>query len=100
MLRRVREVKNDRYLWVEIFDILLVEIVFGIKNQPISAFGKLLLDQKERFDAPVVIGPGMTQLSPRFIRVLNLQTDCHAAGRRTARDVEYVRRDRAHRFGQ
>jgi len=78
-------------LRVKIFDIELGEVMLGIKHEAVSAAGKRFFNQKERLHPAVFISPGVTQLGPGLIRVLDVQVDRDAAGRSAARDVEYVR---------
>ena len=92
----IGDLEYHRHLWIKIFNVEFGEVVFGIEDEPVSAAGQRFFNQKERFHAAVFIGPGMTQLGPRFIRVLNVQMNRDAACGRTARDVKYMRRDCAH----
>lgn len=96
MLRRVGDFENDRDLRIKKLDTEFGKVVLGIEDQPVSSARKRFFNQKEWFHPAVFVGPGMTQLRPCFVRVLDVQMDRNAARRRTARYVEDVRRDGAH----
>jgi hypothetical protein len=97
MLRTIVDVENNRYLRIEAADTERREVWFSVKNQPVSAVGHRAIDEKERFYAPVSVGPCMAQLGPTLVSVLYFETDSNATRGRTSRRVEYVGRDRAHR---
>src|ERR1044072_8873227 len=71
VLRAVVDVENDRHLWIETAGTQRREIRFGLKNQPVSAVRDWAIDEKERFHAPVSVGPRMTQLGPALVSVLH-----------------------------
>lgn len=91
VLRCVIDLENYSNLRVEIFDTEFKEVVFRVKHKPVSAARKRLLNQKEGLHPAVVIRPGMTQLCPGLISILNVQVNSDASGRGSARNVEYVR---------
>ena len=90
VLRCVIDLKNYRNLRVEIFDTEFREVMFRIKHKPVGAARKRLLNQKEGLHPAVVIRPGMTQLGPGFISILDIQVNSDASGGGSARNVEYV----------
>ena len=79
VLRRVVDFEDHCNLRIKILDTEFREIVFDIEDQPVGAARKRLFNQKEGFHASVFISPGMTQLGPRFIRILDVQMDRDAA---------------------
>ena len=96
VLRRIIDLEHQSYLRIEILDAEFREIMFGIEHQAVSAARERFFNQKEGLHAAVFVGPGMTKLSPRFIRVLDVKMNSNATSGRATRDVEYMRRDGAH----
>jgi len=91
VLGRVVDFEHDCNLRIKIFNVEFGEIVFRVKNQPVGPTRQRFSNQKERFHPAILVGPGVTQLGPRFISVLDVQMNRDATGGRTARNVEYVR---------
>src|SRR5258705_7980148 len=60
VLGRVVDLEDHRDLRIEALDTKRGKIGFSIEDQPIDSFAKRLLDQKERFDTSIRVGPGMT----------------------------------------
>src|SRR5262249_9096637 len=80
VLSAVVDVKDDRHLRIETAHAERREIWFGIKNQPVSAIRDGPVDEKERFHAPVSVGPRMAQLGPALVGVLHFERYRDAAG--------------------
>ena len=91
VLRCVVNLEDNRNLGIEKFDLERREIGFCIEDQSVDTARQRLFNQKEWFDATIFIGPGMTEFSPAFVCVLQVQADRYTAGGRASRDVEYVR---------
>ena len=90
VLGRVIDFEYDCNLRIKVFDVEFGEIVLRVENQPVSSPRERFLNQKERFHPAILVGPGVTQLGPCFIRVLDVQMDSDATGGRAARNVEDV----------
>ena len=99
MLGVVNNVENDSNLWIERFDSETIEVSIDIEYESINTSGQRLMDQEERLDASILIGPGVAQLRPTFVGILRLQTDRDAFCRSSSRGIEYVCGDGAHRGG-
>lgn len=91
MLRRIRDLKHDRNLRIKIIDVEFGEIVLGVEDEPVGSTRQWFFDKKEGFHPAIFVSPGMTQLGPGFIGVLDVQMDSNAPGGRAARNVKYVR---------
>ena len=90
MLRAIVDVEYDCYLRIEAAGTERREIWLSVKNQPVSAHRCRPVDKKERFHAPVGIGPCMAQLGPAFVGVLKFETNRDTAGGRSPGRIEYV----------
>ena len=90
VLRRVVDLEYNRNLRIKVCHVESGKIGFRIEDQAVGAAGKWFFNQKERFDPPVFVGPGMTKFGPTFVGVLQVQVDRYAARGRASRDVEYV----------
>ena len=84
VLRRIIDLEHHRNLRIKILDVEFGEIVLRIEDQPIRSTRKRFFNQKEGLHPAVFIGPGMTQLGPGFIRVLEVQMDGDANRGRAA----------------
>src|SRR4051812_1774280 len=80
VLGAVVDVEDDRHLRIETASTERRKIRFGIKNQPVSAIRHRAIDEKERLDASVSVGPRMAQLGPALIGVLHFERDSDATG--------------------
>jgi len=60
MLRCVSDLESDRNLWIKALGIEVREVPFGIENQAIASRTKIVLDEKERSHAAILIRPGVT----------------------------------------
>ena len=96
VLRRVVDLEHHRNLRIKELDLECREIGLSIEDQSVGAPGQRLLNQEERFDSPVFVGPRMTEFGPTFVRILQVQVDSYAACGRATRYVEYVRGNCAH----
>ena len=96
MLRTVVDVEYDCYLRIEAVDTERREIRFSLKNEAVSADGYRPVDEKERFHAPIRVGPCMAQLGPALVSVLHFERHRDAAGGCAPGRVENVRGDGAH----
>src|ERR1700752_30468 len=70
MLRTVVDVEDDRYLRVEAVDAERSKVWFSVKDQTVCTIRHCPIDEKERFHAPVSVGPCMAQLGPALVCVL------------------------------
>ena len=84
VLGRVIDLEHHRNLRIKILDAEFREIMLRIEHQPIGAAQKRFFNQKEGLHPAIFIGPGMTQLGPGFIRILDVQMDSDATGGRAA----------------
>src|SRR5690242_10019920 len=96
MLGAVVHIEDHRHLRIEARRTERRKVWLSVKNQAISPIRHWPIDEEERLDAPVGVGPGMAQLGPAFVGVLYLKTNGHATCGCAARSVEYVGGDRAH----
>ena len=90
MLRCVFDVEHDRNLGIKAATAERREVWFGIEYEPVSSVSYGAIDEKERFDAAVSVGPGVAQFGPGLVRVLHLERNRDATGGRSARSVEDV----------
>ena len=90
MLGTIVDVEYDRYLRVEAAGTERREIWFGVIDQPVSADGHWPVDEKERFHAPLGVGPCMAQLGPALVRVLYFETNSDTTRGRPPGRIEYV----------
>lgn len=96
MLCVVVHLEDDGDLWIERINSERAEVRFNVEHETIDSGRQRFLDQKERLDSPVFIGPCVAQLCPTLVGVLSLEADRDALGRRTSRRVENVCGDGAH----
>jgi hypothetical protein len=98
VLRRILNFEYDRDLWIETLDIDPREIAFRVEDQPVDSRVQMAFDEKERFDATVIIRPGLRERGPAIVCVSYSEINMDAARGPAARRVENVCRDCAHTF--
>ena len=96
MLRWIFNMEDNADLRIERLDLEFGEVRFSVEDEPVSARLDGLLKQKEWFDAPVFIGPGVAELRPALIRILHFKRDGNGVRGSPAGDIKNVRGDAAH----
>ena len=81
MLSRISHVEDDYHFRVKALDVLCSEVKRCLKGQPVDSLSQEMFLGKQLFKATVGIRPALSDQLPGLTRVLNLQSDRHAARR-------------------
>ena len=80
MLGTIVDIEYDRHLRIEARNTERRKVWLSVKDQPVGAIRHGPIDEKERFHAPIGIGPCMAQLGPALIGILYFETNRDTAG--------------------